>query len=160
MLFVEPQVDDGNGSHSYTRVDGLRWSGHGCESGKTIKIRGFPEEHKMKLCPVGVSDKRTDWVVTKDLAQNFTRDVQNACALRWKIEQFHREPKQPTGVKKCQCCKAGIQGSHIACAVLGWVRLAAIARKVRTTIYKIKSAMLSKYLRQEVLSHSVRMEFA
>jgi len=153
------QVDDSNGSHPYTRVDGLHWSGYACESGKTIKIRGFPEEHKVQLCRVAVSGKRTDWVVTKGLAQNFMRDVQNACALHWKIEQFHREAKQLTGVEKCQWRKARIQGNHIAYAVLVWVRFAAIARKMCTTIYKIKSAILLKYLRQELLSPSVRMEF-
>jgi len=122
-----------NGSHPYTR-------------------------HKVKLFRVGVSGKRADWVAIKDLAQNFTRAVQNAPALRWKIEQFHREAKQLAG-GECQCRKAGIQRNHIACAVLVWVRLAAIARKTCTTIYKIKSAMLSKYLRQELLSPSVRMKF-
>jgi len=114
----------------------------------------------VKLFRVTVLDKRTDWVATNDLAQCSTQDAQNACALRWKIEQFHRELKQLTGVEKCQCRKAGIQGDRIACAVLVWVRLATIARKMCTTIYKIKSAMLSKYLRQELPIPSVRMKFA
>jgi len=88
------------------------------------------------------------------------QEAQEACALRWKIEQFHRELKQLTGVEKCQYRKARIQRNHIACAVLVWIRLAAIARKTCSTIYKIKSEMLSKYLRKELRSPSVRMKLA
>jgi len=154
------QVDDSNGSHPYTRVDGLQWSGYECRSGKTIKISGFPKEHKVKLFRVAASGKRTDWVVTNDLAQCSMQEAQEACALRWKIEQFHRELKQLSGVEKCQYRKAGIQGNHITCAVLVCMQLAAIARKTYSTIYKIKGEMLSKYLRQELGSLSVRMKFA
>ena len=38
------------------------------------------------------------------------------CGMRWKIEQFHRELKQTTGIEKNQCRKARIQCNHIACA--------------------------------------------
>jgi hypothetical protein len=57
----------------------------------------------VKLFRVEVSNNRTDWVVTNDLSQDSTQDAQKACALRWKIEQFHREIKQVTGIEKCQC---------------------------------------------------------
>ena len=29
----------------------------------------------------------------------------DVCGLRWKIEQFHRETKQVTGLEGCQCRK-------------------------------------------------------
>lgn len=173
MLFVESlnklyycplksnrQVDDSDGQHPYRRVDGLNWNEHERSQGKIIKIKKFPKNHKVKLFRVEVSSNRTDWVVTNDLAQDSTQDVQDACALRWKIEQFHRELKQLTGVEKCQCRKARIQRNHIACAVLVWVRMTAIARKAGSTIYKIKNEMLSAYLRQELRSPSVSMGFA
>jgi len=86
----------------------------------------------VELFRVAVSENRTDLAMTNDLTQNSTQDVQNVCALRWKIEQFHRDLKQLSGMEKCQCRKAGIQGNHIACAVLVWVRLAAIAKKACT----------------------------
>jgi len=94
------------------------------------------------------------------MAQRFTQDVQEACALRCKVEQFHREIKQLTGIEKCQCRKARIQRNHIACAVLVWVKMTAIARKACTTVYQIKKSLLSDYLRQELRSPSVRMAFA
>jgi len=152
------QVDDSDGLLPYARVNGLHWSAHECRYGKIIKIKGFPKEHKVKLFWVEASASRTDWVVSNDLNQNSTQGVQDTCALRWKIEQFHRELKQLTGVEKCQCCKARIQRNHIACAVLAWARLAAIARQACTTIYKVKNQMLSHYLRQELRSPCVRMK--
>jgi superfamily II DNA or RNA helicase len=38
--------------------------------------------------------KRTDYVVTNDMAQDNTQAVQEVCGFRWKVEQFHRETKQ------------------------------------------------------------------
>jgi hypothetical protein len=73
----------------------------------------------VKLFRVIVSTDRTEFVATNDLTQNSTEVVQEVCKLRWKIEEFHRELKQLTGVESCQCRKARIQRNHIACAMLG-----------------------------------------
>jgi len=154
------QVDDSGGTSKYRRVDDLAWSDDQLAHGKTIKIKGFPKEHKVKLFRVEVSNNRTDWVVTNDLAQNSTSGTQDACAIRWKIEQFHRELKQLTGVEKCQCRNARIQRNHIACAVLVWIRLTKLARQAMTNVYQLKHGMLSDYLRQELRSPSVQMVMA
>ena len=45
--------------------------------------------------------------------QGSTTAVKTVCALRWKIEQFHRELKQLTGIESCQCRRAQIQRNHI-----------------------------------------------
>jgi hypothetical protein len=79
--------------------------------------------------------------------------------LRWKIEEFHRELKQLTGVEKCQAGKARIQKNHMACAVLVWIRLKTVTRKVGSTLYQLKQNLLAEYLRQELRSPSVRMNF-
>lgn len=150
-------VDDSGGALKYRHVDSLAWSQAELAHGKIIKIKGFPKEHKVKLFRVEVSNNRTDWVVTNDLAQDSTNATQDACGIRWKIEQFHRELKQLTGVEKCQCRKARTQRNHIACAVLVWIRMTAIARKALTNIYNLKKGMLSHYMRQELRSPSVRM---
>lgn len=150
------QVDDSGGVLKYKRVDELNWNAVGLTLGKTIKIKEFPKEHKVKLFRVVASDNRTDWVITNDLAQHSTDDAQKVCAIRWKIEQFHRELKQVTGVEKCQCRKARIQRNHIACAELDWIRLTEFARASMTTIYRIKDGLLARYLKQELRSPSVR----
>lgn len=150
------QVDDSGGVLKYKRVDELNWNSVDLTLGKTIKIKGFPKDYKVKLFWVVASDNRTDWVVINDLAQHPTDDAQKVCAIRWKIEQFHRELKQVTGVEKCQCRKARIQKNHIACAVLVWIRLTELARASMTTIYRIKDGWLARYLKQELRSPSVR----
>jgi hypothetical protein len=71
-------------------IDSLQWSASEGEHGKIIKIHKFPQGHEMKLFQVEVSTNRTDWDVTNDFAQNSTQEAQDACVLRWKIEQFPR----------------------------------------------------------------------
>jgi len=122
------QVDDSGGILKCKHVDKLNWNSVDLTLGKMTKIKEFPKEHKVKLFRVVASDNRTDWVITNDPSQNLTGDTQKACAIRWKIEQFHREIKQVTGVEKCQCRKARIQRNLIAYAVLIWIRLTELVR--------------------------------
>lgn len=94
-------VDDSGGSAPYVRVDKLVWSAQELQQGKCIKVRGFPKDKKVKLFRVTVSTHRTDYVATNDLTQADTDAVQDVCDIRWKIEEFHRELKQLTGVEAC-----------------------------------------------------------
>jgi hypothetical protein len=154
------QVDDSNASQPYRRVDALVWIEPEKQHGKTIKIKGFPGNHKVKLFRVVLSTKRTDYVVTNDMAQDNTQVVQDVCGFRWKVEQFHRETKQLTGLEGCQCRKARIVRNHIACAILVWVRLKRAANESQKTVYRLKHELLSDYLRQQLKSPAIQMTFA
>lgn len=99
------QVDDSGGEEPYRRVDALAWTNHDWTHGKVIKIKGFPKDYKVKLFRVAVATHRTDWVVTNDLAQDSDNAVQEVCGMRWKIEQFHRELKQTTGIEKTSAAR-------------------------------------------------------
>lgn len=154
------QVDDSGGQHSYQRVDALAWSEQELTRGKTIKIKGFPKEHKVKLFRVVISTNRTDFVVTNDSTQDATTGTHTVCGWRWKIEQFHREKKQLTGIENCQCRKARIQRNHIACAMLVWARLAQVARHTRQTLYRVKYGLLDDYLCQQLTRPSISMRLA
>jgi len=154
------QVDDSKAVAPYRRVDSLTWSAAEREHGKLVKIKDFPKEHKVKLFRVVLSPQRTDYVVTNDLTQDDTRAAQDACSLRWKIEQFHRETKQLTGLESCQCRKARIVRNHIACAILVWVRLKQVAWETGQTIYMVKKGLLSDYMRQQLKSPTVTMVLA
>jgi hypothetical protein len=154
------QVDDASGTAPYRRVDSLAWSETERTHGKVVKIKGFPKDHKVKLFRVVLSTQRTDYVVTNDLTQDDTLAAQNACRLRWKIEQFHRETKQLTGLEGCQCRKARIVRNHIGCAILVWVRLKHVACKTQQTVYMVKHGLLSDYMRQQLRSPSVTMVLA
>ena len=154
------QVDDSGGTQSYRRVDSLAWSTETLAHGKTIKIKGFPKDHKVRLFRVEVSTHRTDWVVTNDQTQDATEATQEACGFRWKIEQLHREGKQVTGLERCQCRKARIQRNHIGCAFLVWVRLKALAAQTGRTVYQLKYGLLDDYLIQQLKSPSLKMVLA
>lgn len=156
-LKINRLVDDSGGVEKYKPVEKLIWSDSELESGKTVKIKKFPKNHKLQLFRVTVSTNRTDHIATNDVACSSSLDARKACAKRWKIEQFHRELKQTTGVEKCQCRKARIQKNHIACAMLVWVRLKQIAYETGQTIYQIKHGLLDNYLIEQLRNPRVGM---
>ena len=159
-LKSDRQVDDSGGAKPYQRVDSLVWSEAELEQGKLIKIKGFPGAKKVKLFRVVVSSHRTEWIVSNDLTQDSTQGAQEACALRWKIEEYHRELKQLTGIESCQCRKARIQRNHIACALLVWLRLKDLAYQTGQTIYQLKRGLLHDYLVQQLRNPSIQMALA
>lgn len=150
-------VDDTLGKEKYKRIELLEWSEEESECGKIIKIKGFPAQKKVKLFRVAVSNNRTDYVATNDLSQSSTNVVQEVCKIRWKIEEFHREIKQLTGIESCQCRKARLQRNHIACAMLVWIRLKNLAYQTGQTVYQIKHNLLSNYLIQQLKRPSIPM---
>lgn len=79
---------------------------------------------------------------------------------KWKVEEFHRELKQLTGIESCQCRKGRIQRNHIACAILVWVRLKDLAYSTGQTIYQIKHGLLSNYLVQQLKRPDIPMFIA
>lgn len=65
-LKSDRMVDDSNGVRPYRHVAELEWSEQERQSGKIIKMRGFPKDYKVRLFRVEVSSHRTEWVVTND----------------------------------------------------------------------------------------------
>lgn len=153
-------VDDTGGIEKYQAIEHLVWSQPEIEQGKVIKIKGFPGDKKVKLFRVIVSTDKTEFVVTNDKTQDSTDVVQQVCAIRWKIEEFHREIKQLTGVEACQCRKARIQRNHIGCAMLVWLRLKTFAYQTGRTIYQLKHGLLCDYLIQQLKSPVIAMTLA
>lgn len=150
-------VDDTEGREKYKRIETLEWSESEQEKGKIIKIKAFPKNKKVKLFRVIVSTDKTEFIVTNDLTQDSTDVVQEVCDVRWKIEEFHRELKQLTGVESCQCRKARIQRNHIGACMLVWLRLKDIAYKTGQTIYQLKYGLLSNYLIQQLKHPAIAM---
>jgi hypothetical protein len=151
------QVDDSGGARPYQRVDNLSWTKNEEQHGKQVKIKGFPGAHKVKLFRVVLSTQRTDYIVTNEMEQDNVEVVQDVCGFRWKVEQFHRETKQLTGLEGNQCRKARIVRNHIGCAILVWIRLKQVAVETQRTVYQVKHGLLSDYLRQQLKSPSVQM---
>ena len=46
------QVDDSSGQRPYGRGDALDWNADQVAHGKRIKIKGFPNDHQVRLCRV------------------------------------------------------------------------------------------------------------
>lgn len=153
-------VDDSNGEKKYQNIENLIWTDQELKEGKIIKINKFPKNHKVRLFRVPISTKRTDFVITNEQTQLSTDAVRNECSIRWKIEEFHREEKQLTGIESCQCRKARIQRNHINCAICVWIKLKQVAYVTGKTIYEVKHSLLSNYLKKELKSPSIIMSFA
>lgn len=96
-------VDETGGVKKYKTIQQLDWNETETIAGKTIKIKGFPGAKKVKLFRVVVSTDKTEFIATNDKTQNSMDAVQEVCDVRWKIEEFHREIKQLTGIEACQC---------------------------------------------------------
>ncbi|MBW4641248.1 MAG: hypothetical protein KME05_24145 [Gloeocapsa sp. UFS-A4-WI-NPMV-4B04] len=96
------------------------------------------------------------------VAQASTNIGQDVCDLRWKIEEFHRELKQLTGVEARGCvAKREFNAiTSLACAMLVWSQLNVVAYQTGKTVYQIKHGMLSDYLIEQLKHPSVRMALA
>jgi hypothetical protein len=119
------------------RVDALVWSTEELRSGKLIHLKGTPD-FTVKLFRFDFPTGKRDFIVTNDLTQAWTPAAQQVCGWRNKIEEFHREVKQLTGLGQCQCRLGRIIRNHIACAFLVWVRLKQVALKTARTVYQVK----------------------
>ena len=155
-LKINRLVDDTGGVEKYQKIAELSWSESEKISGKIIKIKGFPRDKKIKLFWVTVSTNTTEYIATNDLSQCSKDDVEFESQTRWKIEEFHREIKQLTGLSSCQCRLRQIQINHIACGMLVWNFLKRLAVKIGKTIYKIKHELLSDYLLEELKQPTIK----
>lgn len=153
-------VNDTQGQQPNQRIDQLQWLSLEQQHGKLIHIKDFPKGHQVKLFRLVLSTERTDFIATNDFAQDSSQGTQDVSALRWKIEQFHRESKQITGIERCQCRLARIQRNHIGCAILVWIRLKSIAHQSASTIYHLKQSLLDDYMRSQLRSPAITMHFA
>jgi hypothetical protein len=153
-------VDASEGTQPYTHIATLEWDATAEQHGQTIHIKDFPKGHRVKLFRLVRSTERTDYVATNDMEQDATAATQEVCGYRWKVEQFHREGKQVTGIERCQCRKARMQRNHIGCALLVWVRLNQVATETERTIYQVKHQLLDNYMVEQLRAPTIKMTFA
>lgn len=146
-----------NPADDYCRVDALSWSPEEIEAGKMVHLKKFPKGHQVKLFRIAVSTHRTEHMVTNDHSQDSSDATRIESAIRWKIEQFHREAKQLTGLEASQCRSQRAQRNHIACAMLVWVRLNQLAQDAHTNVYQVKQGLLSNYMRAQLRHPSISM---
>jgi hypothetical protein len=149
-------VDDSKGKNPYKPISELSWIERELKEGKLIKIHKFPRNHHVKLFRVTVSSDRTDFVATNDLSQHSAEATQKESGNRWKVDEFHREIKQTTGIQDCECRCERIQRNHIGCAMLVWTRLKELSYQTRKTVYNLKHSLLDDYLIQQLKNPDIK----
>ena len=142
---------------AYQRVDQLSWSDQDQEEGKTVHLKKMPKGHQVKLFRIVLSTQRTEHVVTNDMTQDDTDVAKVICGIRWKIEEFHREAKQVTGLEGFQCRVPRAIRNHIASAFLVWHHLKKLALQTSETIYQLKFTLLEDYMKQQLNNPSIPM---
>lgn len=143
----------------YQRVDSLTWDEQK-RHGRRVHLRQFPKGHSLQLYCLPFSTERTDYIVTNAPQTHTVDEIEKICAVRWRIEQCHRELKQTTGLERCQCRKAQIQRNHIACCLLVWHRLKALAIVLKSNIYQLKQGLLDSYMRKQLKKPELVMAFS
>lgn len=141
--------------YHYQRAEELSWTEAEVDLGKRVHLREFPQGLDLKLFRIVVSTDSTELIVTNDESLQDAQAVQQVQGLRWKVEQFHRELKQVTGIEACQCRNARSQRNHIGCALLVWLCLKRYAKQMFTTVYQLKQGLLDDYLKQQLQNPSL-----
>lgn len=155
-LKINRLVNDSKTQAVYKPISELVWKEMELKEGKTIKIHKFPKNHRVKLFRIPISTDRTDFVATNDLSQHSTEAAQKESRNRWKVEEFHREIKQVTGIQYCECRSERIQRNHIGCAMFVWIRLKELAYQTKRTVYDLKHSLLNDYLIQELKNPHIK----
>lgn len=133
----------------YIHLQDLDWTPERLDHGVSVKLKEVP--FRVQLFKVVAPNGDIEWVITNHPQGTFTTsDIQNENAVRWQIEQLHRELKQLTGSEKCECRKSRSQRNHLACCYLAWVSLKVKAQQWGKTLYAAQRDLLSDYLRAEL----------
>jgi len=132
----------------YVHLDQLGWQAAELDHGQLVKLKELP--FKVRLFKVVAPEGDTLWVITNRPGPISTDFVQNENAVRWQIEQMHRELKQLTGTEKCECHNQRSQRNHLACCYQAWLAIKVIATKLSKTMYQVINDLFSDYLRTEL----------
>jgi len=139
----------------YIHLQDIDWTPERLKNGVRVKLKEVP--FYVKLFKVVAKNGDVDWVITNDPAVDLTTDiVRGQNAVRWDVECFHRELKQLTGIEKCQCQHEWAQRNHIACCYHAWLALKVYATKLKKTLYRVQSELLSQYLMAELKHPHIR----
>jgi hypothetical protein len=148
----------------YVHLQDIVWTAEQLVSGIVIKVKDYP--YLVRLFKIVATNGDVEWAITNKGMNNdadgnppspiTAQDVQNESAVRWQIEQMHRELKQLVGSEKCQCRKARSQRNHIACCYQAWLSLKMTARGKAITIYAAHADLWRNYLKQELRTPQIK----
>jgi hypothetical protein len=140
----------------YVHLDQLAWTDEQLQNGISIKLKELP--FRVRLFKVVADNGDIEWIITNKESKTNSNDdhpgpitahdVQNESAVRWQIEQMHRELKQLVGSEKCQCRKARSQRNHIASCYLAWLAIKIEALKKSMTLYQAQANPFHQFLKR------------
>jgi SRSO17 transposase len=151
----------------YTHLDALTWDRGSLEHGQLVKLKELP--FLVRLFKLVAQNGDIEWAITnrgldpdggEAQARLTAGDVQDENAVRWQIEQLHRELKQLVGTERCQCRKARSQRNHLALCYLAWLSLKAHAKKFCITLYAARTNLFRDYLRAELRKSTIQAHCA
>ena len=133
----------------YIHLDAIEWTAERLAQGVPVKLKEVP--FYVQLFKLVATNGDIEWVISNHTPSTFsTSDIQEENAVRWQIEQLHRELKQLTGSEKCECRKARSQRNHIACCYHAWLTLKIKAQELGKSLYAVQRDLFSDYLRAEL----------
>jgi len=142
-------------SEGYIHLDDVKWDDNDLNNGIMIKLKKIP--FKVRLFKIVSPNGDIDWLITNNVDNALNQKIViETNSLRWKIEQFHRELKQLTGIEKCQCRKAQSQRNHIKFCYQAWISLKVYAKKMGETLYHSRKRLFSKYLNLELKNPRIK----
>lgn len=143
----------------YKHVGDLDWDTSSAlqQYGITVCIEDLPKDKPLRLFRM-TAKHRMEYIVTNDVSIETSQAAKKVGGFRWKIEQFHREVKQLTGVAKCQARKGRKQRNHICIAFVVWHQLHELAQQMQTTMYEVKHLPLREYQKQLWRNPAYRFE--
>jgi hypothetical protein len=140
----------------YQSAESVEWLERDLEQGRPCRLKGLDKAVNVKVFQVVRSTTQNETIITNDRAQLSASVTQKVVSRRWKVEQFHRELKQTTGIEKCQCRKQRAQRTHIAVCMLVWLKLTHYAHAMKSNIYQLKQGLLDDYIKQQLRSPALR----
>ncbi len=140
----------------YQRVDQLTWSKLALMRGQLVWLKAFGWVKVFRIVrPLSGGAEEIQFQITNRLELDDTEEAKIALAYRWKIEQYHRELKQLTGIERCQARKGRAQRNHISYSILAWMHLWEQAKERATTVYQVKERLLADYLKHQLMSPTI-----
>ena len=118
----------------YIHLQALDWTPQRLADGVSVKLKQVP--FRVQLFKGVAPNGDSEWVITNHPQGTFTpSDIQAENAVRWQIEQGHRELKQLTGTEQCECRKARSQRHHSAGCYHAWLSLKVTAQHLGNSPY-------------------------
>lgn len=153
---------DAKEKNGYVHLHELEWTPQTLEQGLVIKLKELP--FAVRLFKIVAPNGDIEWLITNgshtgqnnELPRQTAHDVKHQNAVRWHIEQLHRELKQLVGTAKCQCRKARSQRNHLACCYLAWVAIKQHALQLQLTCYQAKHQLWSDFLKAQLAQPTIK----